>query len=83
MALRQGDLAYLHVHPEGVAPTAGQLAGPQVRFATTAPTPGRYLLYLDFQVDGQVHTAEFVVDAGHGTGDTDTDDTHSDTGDGH
>ena len=28
-----------------------------------APTPGRYLLYLDFQVDGQVHTAAFVVDA--------------------
>ncbi|UCZ90812.1 hypothetical protein [Gordonia sp. WA4-43] len=63
VALRQGDLAYLHVHPEGAAPTAGQLAGPQVRFATTAPTPGRYLLYLDFQVDGAVHTATFVLDA--------------------
>ena len=33
-----------------------------------APTAGRYLLYLDFQVEGKVHTAEFVVDAGHGDG---------------
>ena len=62
VALRDGDLAYLHVHPEGSTPTPGQLSGPQVRFATNAPTPGRYLLYLDFQVDGQVHTATFVVD---------------------
>ena len=28
-----------------------------------APTPGRYLLYLDFQVDGQVHTATFTTTA--------------------
>lgn len=83
VALRDGDLAYLHVHAEGDEPRDGDTAGPDIRFAAEAPTAGRYLLYLDFQVDGQVHTAEFVVDAGHGTGDTDTDDTHSDTGDGH
>ena len=83
VALRDGDLAYLHVHAEGDDPQDGDTAGPDIRFAAEAPTTGRYLLYLDFQVDGQVHTAEFVVDAGHGTGDTDTDDTHSDTGDGH
>ena len=82
VALRTGDLAYLHVHP--MDDSAGRSpSDPQVVFTAEAPTPGRYLLYLDFQVDGQVHTAEFVVDAGHGTGDTDTDDTHSDTGDGH
>ncbi|PYE11813.1 hypothetical protein DFR67_13021 [Williamsia limnetica] len=64
VALREGDLAYLHVHPEGAAPTGpDQLSGPDVQFATSAPTPGRYLLYFDFQVDGQVHTAEFVLDA--------------------
>ena len=28
-----------------------------------APTAGRYLLYLDFQVDGQVHTATFATTA--------------------
>ncbi|HBS75785.1 MAG TPA: heavy metal-binding domain-containing protein [Microbacterium sp.] len=83
VALRDGDLAYLHVHAEGDEPRDGDTAGPDIRFAAEAPTAGRYLLYLDFQVDGQVPTAEFVVDAGHGTGGTDTDDTHSDTGDGH
>ena len=66
VALRDGDLAYLHVHPEGDEPKPGQNGGPQVKFATDVPTAGRYLLYLDFQVDGQVHTAEFVVDAARG-----------------
>jgi hypothetical protein len=62
VALRAGDLAYLHVHPEGDAPAAGQLSGPTVTFVAEAPTAGRYLLYLDFQVDGQVHTATFALD---------------------
>ena len=65
VALREGDLAYLHVHPAGDEPQAGDVGGPDVGFAAEVPTAGRYLLYLDFQVDGQVRTAEFVVDAGH------------------
>lgn len=63
VALRDGDLAYLHVHPHGDAPKAGETSGPQIVFEATAPTPGRYLLYLDFQVDGQVHTAPLVIDS--------------------
>ena len=63
VALREGDLAYLHVHPQGEEPRPGAVSGPDVEFMTEAPTPGRYLLYLDFQVDGNVHTAEFVLDA--------------------
>ncbi|MDO5512289.1 heavy-metal-associated domain-containing protein [Corynebacterium sp.] len=62
VALRNGDLAYLHVHPHGDAPQAGQTSGPEVVFEATAPTEGRYLLFLDFQVDGQVHTAPLVID---------------------
>ncbi len=62
VALREGDLAYLHVHPEGDEPDAGDRSGPSVTFVTEAPTEGRYLLYLDFQVDGQVRTAPFTVD---------------------
>ncbi|MFD7026358.1 heavy-metal-associated domain-containing protein [Promicromonospora sukumoe] len=62
VALRDGDLAYLHVHPEGGEPEPGGRSGPDVTFLTQAPTPGRYLLYLDFKVDGDVHTARFVVD---------------------
>lgn len=63
VALREGDLAYLHVHPEGAEPVPGAVSGPAVKFMTEAPTPGRYRLYFDFQIDGQVHTAEFLLDA--------------------
>ncbi|WP_151525662.1 heavy-metal-associated domain-containing protein [Serinicoccus kebangsaanensis] len=62
VALRDGDLAYLHVHPHGDAPAAGQTSGPEVAFDVTAPTEGRYLLFLDFQTGGQVHTAPLVID---------------------
>jgi hypothetical protein len=64
VALRDGDLAYLHVHPEGDEPEPGSTSGPDVEFLNEAPTPGRYLLYLDFKVDGEVRTAEFVLDTG-------------------
>jgi hypothetical protein len=68
VALRDGDLAYLHVHPLDEAPS-----GP-VAFAVEYPSAGTYALFFDFQVDGEVHTARFVVDAdaaaggGHGGG---------------
>ncbi|MGH3960172.1 hypothetical protein [Mycobacterium sp.] len=63
VALRAGDLAYLHVHPHGDPPADTDRSGPTVDFMTQAPTLGRYLLYLDFQVDSQVHTATFTLDA--------------------
>lgn len=62
VALREGDLGYLHVHADGGEPSPGSTAGPQISFMAHATTPGRYLLYLDFQVDGQVRTAPFVLD---------------------
>ena len=75
VALRDGDLAYLHVHAHGEEPEPDDLAGPTVTFTAQAPTAGRYLLYLDFQVDGEVHTAPFVLDADAGaTAGTDTED---------
>lgn len=72
VALRDGDLAYLHVHAAGDEPAAGETSGPEIAFAAEAPTAGRYLLYLDFQVDGTVHTAEFVLDAGQSHGATES-----------
>jgi len=63
IALREGDLAYLHVHAHGAEPEPGAIAGPEVVFTAEAPTAGRYLLFLDFQVDGEVHSARFVLDA--------------------
>ena len=72
VALRDGDLAFLHVHPEGDEPTQGDTAGPDVGFVAELPTPGRYLLYLDFQVDGKVHSAPFVVNTTDGAGHSDS-----------
>lgn len=57
VALREGDLAYLHVHPEDGP------AGPTVRFGTAVPSAGRYHLYLDFRHDGVVRTASFTLEA--------------------
>ncbi|CAN7303126.1 heavy-metal-associated domain-containing protein [Mycolicibacterium hippocampi] len=80
VALREGDLAYLHVHPEGAEPAPGRTGGPAVSFAATAPTAGRYLLYLDFKVDDTVHTASFVVDAAPGGGNQPAPETPRDAG---
>ncbi len=57
VALRQGDLAYLHVHPhDGTQPTG------VVPFAADFPSAGSYRLFLQFQVAGTVHTAAFTVE---------------------
>jgi hypothetical protein len=51
VALRQGDLAFLHVHPDENS----------LRFMATFPTAGRYRLFLQFKTgDGRVHTAAFT-----------------------
>ena len=64
VALREGDLAYLHVHPDG-APGDGKTApGPQVKFAAEVPSAGTYRLFLDFKHGDVVRTAEFTVTAG-------------------
>lgn len=64
VALRSGDLGYLHVHPTGAAPEGpADRSGPEVTFVAEAPTPGDYLLYLDFALDGEVRTAPFVLAA--------------------
>ncbi|MGP5056458.1 hypothetical protein ACTXJ3_15415 [Brachybacterium paraconglomeratum] len=67
VALREGDMEYLHVHAEGEDPVPGETSGPEISFMADAPTAGRYYLYLDFQIDGEVHTAQFVVQAEQGT----------------
>ena len=64
VVLRDGDLAYLHAHPVDEADGAGAPPGPNVRFATTAPSAGDYRLFLDFKHGGVVRTAAFTVSAG-------------------
>ncbi|MFF8526222.1 hypothetical protein ACF05X_29325 [Streptomyces werraensis] len=64
VALRAGDLAYLHVHPEGEPGDGTTRPGPHVSFTATAPSSGSYRLFLDFKHDGVVRTAAFTVEAG-------------------
>ncbi len=61
VALRVGDLGYLHVHPEGEPGNGTTAAGPEIAFMAVAPSVGTYRLYLDFQHNGVVRTAEFTV----------------------
>lgn len=71
VALRAGDLAYLHVHPQGEPGDGRTEPGPDVSFTATAPSGGSYRLFLDFKHDGVVRTAAFTVRAGAaGTGAT-------------
>ncbi|MBD0417758.1 hypothetical protein H0H10_00910 [Streptomyces sp. TRM S81-3] len=64
VALRSGDLAYLHVHPNGEPGDGTTKPGPEISFTATAPSAGAYRLFLDFQHRGEVHTAAFTVRAG-------------------
>ena len=50
VALREGDLAFLHVHPDE----------DRLRFMATFPSAGRYRLFLQFKAGGSVHTAAFT-----------------------
>jgi Domain of unknown function (DUF4396) len=58
VALREGDLAFLHVHP-----VEGQ-GGNEITFMTEFPSEGSYRLFLQFRDRGQVHTAEFTQEVG-------------------
>lgn len=56
VALREGDLAFLHAHPEesdepGV-----------IRFEASLPSPGRYRLFLQFKHRGEVRTVAHTLE---------------------
>jgi hypothetical protein len=50
VALREGDLAYLHTHPERDEPA----------FALNYPSAGAYRLFAQLRYQGRVHTAAFT-----------------------
>ncbi|MEV0246352.1 hypothetical protein AB0H76_07190 [Nocardia sp. NPDC050712] len=63
VVIRAGDLAYIHVHPNG-APGDGVTApGPAITFHTAVPGTGTYRLFLDFQHGDVVRTAAFTLPA--------------------
>ncbi|WP_246162060.1 hypothetical protein [Aeromicrobium ginsengisoli] len=82
VALRDGDLAYLHVHPDGEPGDGTTKPGPRITFHAAFPSEGSYRLYLDFKHGGVVRTAEFTVEAGTSasTGEADA---HDDSEHGH
>jgi hypothetical protein len=60
IALRADDLSYAHVHPvDGHDAPEGTIG-----FEATLPSAGRYVLFLEFQHGGAVHTAAFTFDQG-------------------
>jgi hypothetical protein len=50
VTLRAGDLAYLHTHPDG----------DRLAFAAELPSAGAYRTWVQFKLDGRVHTAAFT-----------------------
>ena len=82
VALRSGDLAYLHVHPDGAPGDGTTKPGPDVVFYAAVPSAGIYHLYLDFKHRGVVRTAAFTVTTTSSTGPAAIVPT-DDSGDGH
>lgn len=64
VALRVGDLAYLHIHPQGDPSDPATPAGPDIPFHAMAPSAGTYRLFLDFRHGDVVRTADFTLVAG-------------------
>ena len=56
VAIRAGDLAYLHVHPHDAG------TSDTVTFTAGCPSAGTYRLFFDFSHAGAVRTASFTVD---------------------
>lgn len=73
--LREGTLAFLHAHAAGhdmssmnaAMPQTGQAGmkmdtgGPTINFETSFPEAGNYKIFMQFQHEGNVVTADFVV----------------------
>ena len=57
VAMRSGDLAYAHVHPDDYVDGT-------VRFDAELSSEARYGLFLDFKYGDAVHTATFTFDQG-------------------
>jgi hypothetical protein len=75
VAIRAGDLEYLHVHAEESG------SGPDLGFHAEFPTDGRYRLFLDFKHGDVVRTAAFTVTVGGPAGESGEEGGHGD-GDG-
>jgi hypothetical protein len=55
VVLREGDLAFLHAHPQGELGGSGPIV-----FDVDYPSAGAYRMFLQFRHRGEVHTAAFT-----------------------
>jgi hypothetical protein len=55
VVLREGDAGYVHVHADPPTSTG------EIKFWLTAPSAGRYRMFLDFKIGGGVQTAEYTL----------------------
>jgi hypothetical protein len=55
VVLREGDLGYVHIHPED------RLFRGATKFWLAAPSQGLYRMFFEFQVAGKVHVASYTV----------------------
>ncbi len=62
VALRDGDLGFLHTHPADHADGDDAGHDDSVPFATEFPSAGRYRLFFQFKHEGRVHTAALTRD---------------------
>lgn len=56
VALREGDMAFVHAHADQPAPSSSDL-----RVAVHAPSAGRYRVFIQFQHDGRVRTVAHTI----------------------
>ena len=54
VVMHEGDLEYLHVHPQQ----------DELAFAATFPEPGRYVMFLEYRRGGEVKLSRFPVTVG-------------------
>ena len=62
-AIHTGDLAFAHLHPEGVA-AMSDTGGPTLTFQTTLPDSGNWRFFIQFQTGGVLHTAAITLPVG-------------------
>lgn len=58
-AIRAGDLAFAHLHPDAGSVTG--LGGPVLKANADLPEPGRFRMFIQFQTSGVLHTAALTV----------------------
>ncbi|MDQ3111985.1 MAG: hypothetical protein M3R17_19040 [Bacteroidota bacterium] len=75
VVIKSGTYEYLHVHPD--------VENGNLDLHTTFETPGVYRGWLQFQINGQLHTADFVINVEQGTANATTGHGEHDHGDEH